>query len=83
MDLLKILVPLFFVSFSLGEIARVQFPNSITIGLFDVSVVLLSVYILAKTRKSKFALKIPIIETTTKSSIRVKPFFMLLIVYLV
>ena len=61
MDLLKILVPLFFVSFSLGEIARIQFPNSITVGLFDISVVSLSFYILAKTRKSKFTLKIPII----------------------
>lgn len=61
MDLLKILIPLFFVSFSLGEIARIQFPNSITVGLFDISVVSLSFYILAKTRKSKFTLKIPII----------------------
>ncbi|MEK9178286.1 MAG: O-antigen ligase family protein [Patescibacteria group bacterium] len=61
MDLLKVLIPLFFLAFSLGEIARIQFPNSVTIGLFDISVVLLSFFILAKTRKNNFILKTPIL----------------------
>ena len=59
-DLLKILIPFFFITFSLGEIAKIQFPNSISVGLFDIAVVFLSLFFLIKIRKREFGLKLPI-----------------------
>lgn len=61
MDILKILIPVFFITFSLGEVAKIQFPNSISVGFFDLAVVLLSLFYLKKTSKGRFVLKIPIL----------------------
>lgn len=60
MDLLKLLIPIFFITFSLGEVAKIQFPGSISIGLFDIAVVLLSAFYLKKIWKRGFLLKLPI-----------------------
>jgi len=59
-DLLKLLIPIFFITFSLGEVAKIQFPGSISIGLFDIAVVLLSLFYLKKIWKRGFLLKLPI-----------------------
>lgn len=61
MDLLKILLPIFFVSFSLGELAKIQFPNSASVGLFDIAVVVISTLYLNKIHKRSFFLKLPIL----------------------
>lgn len=61
MDILKILIPIFFITFSLGEVAKIQFPNSISVGFFDMAVVLLSLFYLKKISKGRFILKIPIL----------------------
>ncbi|KKQ35186.1 MAG: hypothetical protein US51_C0013G0005 [Microgenomates group bacterium GW2011_GWA2_37_6] len=61
MDLLKILISVFFITFSLGEVAKIQFPNSISVGFFDLAVVLLSLFYLKKIFKGRFVLKIPIL----------------------
>ncbi len=61
MDILKILIPVFFITFSLGEIAKIQFPNSISMGFFDLAVVLLSLFYLKKISSGRFVLKIPIL----------------------
>jgi len=60
-DLLKILISVFFITFSLGEVAKIQFPNSISVGFFDLAVVLLSLFYLKKIFKGRFVLKIPIL----------------------
>ncbi len=60
MDLLKILISLFFITFSLGEIAKIQLGGGVGIGLFDISVVLLSAFYLRKIWRKKFVLKLPI-----------------------
>src|SRR3990167_7492926 len=60
-DLLKILIPIFFITFSLGEVAKIQFPNSISVGFFDLAVVLLSLFYFKKIPKGRFVLKIPIL----------------------
>ncbi len=61
MDLLKILISVFFITFSLGEVAKIQFPNSISVGFFDLAVVLLSLFYLKKISKGRFVLKTPIL----------------------
>ncbi len=61
MSFLKIFLPLFFIAFALGEIAKIKFPGGISVGLFDFSVILLSVYYLKKIWYKTFYLKIPII----------------------
>lgn len=66
-DILKILIPVFFIAFSLGEVAKIQFPNSISVGFFDLSVVILSLFYIKKIYNGKFSLKIPILLFTAVS----------------
>lgn len=61
MELLKIFLPFFFIAFSFGEIARIQFPNSVGVGLFDIAVVLLSALYFKKFWRKNYFLKIPIL----------------------
>ena len=60
-SLLKLILPLFFICFALGEISKIRFSGAISVGLFDITVVLLSIYYLKKIRRNQFRLKIPII----------------------
>lgn len=61
MDILKILISVFFIAFSLGEVAKIQFPNSISVGFFDLAVILLSLFYFKKIKNGKFILKISIL----------------------
>lgn len=60
MVLLKILIPVLFVSFIFGEILRIQLPNSIGIGVIDLVVVLILIAWLVLVKKTKYLLFKPL-----------------------
>lgn len=61
MALLKYLFPILFITFSFGEIARVNIFSSVNAGFFDLILALILLIWLFFAKKSKYDLKIPII----------------------
>ncbi len=61
MVLLKLLLPILFISFTFSELLRVQLPGAVSLGVIDLIVLAIVISWLIFVKKGKYKLKVPIL----------------------